>query len=847
MASATPAPAEQAPPRPLSFAKVAASAIKPQTSKDSAPQARPPVATPRIPAVAQKARSIPMNGEVPPRILAEKQEDNDASKSAENAISPPAQQTSTAELSDTPSTDPKGEAVDRPQSAAVVKVSVTEDSSTQLSSSDGSGKPPSVDGKSVASATTFALDEKESLRPDDSASLRAVEEEDVTSPPDSVVADSRQGSDHGAARAFRDQLHEIAVMNPQPKREGPPGRFPTLTNGPQTLYDPNQSLNSAGLMSQPMVNGMPSLNGVPNMPAIPDEKLLEALRSPRDRLFVVKIEQDFIDFIKDSRENELCLPNCNTFYRMLAHRLADYYLLGHVVDTTMTGVKITRTPYCRIPPPVSQMVDPAKGTNTPPVELPARKIMRRDDGKSGTNTGANSQNASKTTSEMGGSEGSNDGEGSKDKAALSREEREARYREARQRIFGSAESEEPEVAESNGPGEDKNKGKDISRSSSAAGKKKPKKQRNYDDDDFQARSRFNVYYPQQYPVATYTGDNAVYYNGYPGPAQNAPYATMNPGASPPTAFSNPYPGMMAPEAQSQYGWAGQQYQASNGSMMPYPGYGQASNGYDISADFQRGMSSFQSAGMPSQVTPKMANPQMASYQDTYQQPQHMPVNSGWSHANQQPSFHIAQGAYNAQNGPGNRPMSAPHQAPMPGYSYGQFASNAYNGKSNRNQHPLPGSYNRGQFNPQTQAFVPGGRNIPFGMQQNMMQGQPQLNGYGGYQMSAQTSMPAQMPRPNPSSNSTPSFGSPQSIQGNNSATSMNRIASQTGEPGSSQSSIAKYGTPSHLPPKPPAPAPAPPFALPSMTRVPSSGLANNAPTTSTRGGSGNFNNNTNPN
>lgn len=47
-------------------------------------------------------------------------------------------------------------------------------------------------------------------------------------------------------------------------------------------------------------------------------------------------------------ENEYCLPNCNTFYRMLAHRLADYYLLGHVVDSTMTGVRITRTPYCRM-------------------------------------------------------------------------------------------------------------------------------------------------------------------------------------------------------------------------------------------------------------------------------------------------------------------------------------------------------------------------------------------------------------------------------------------------------------------------------------------------------------------
>ena len=200
----------------------------------------------------------------------------------------------------TPS-DSKDNVSDVPQAIAVVQVSFTEDSSTQLSSSDGSGKPPSLDGKSVASATTFALDEKESLRPDDSASLRAVEEEDVISPPDSVVADSRQGSDNGAARAFRDQLHEIAVMNPQPHRGVPPGRFPNMVNSPHTLYDPNLSPNGARPLSQPLSNGIPPTNGSPGMPVIPDEKLLEALQSPRDRLFVVKIEQDFIDFIKDSR------------------------------------------------------------------------------------------------------------------------------------------------------------------------------------------------------------------------------------------------------------------------------------------------------------------------------------------------------------------------------------------------------------------------------------------------------------------------------------------------------------------------------------------------------------------
>ncbi|KAK1908524.1 hypothetical protein P3342_009374 [Pyrenophora teres f. teres] len=69
----------------------------------------------------------------------------------------------------------------------------------------------------------------------------------------------------------------------------------------------------------------------------------------------------------------------------------------------------------------------------------------------------------------------------------------------------------------------------------------------------------------------------------------------------------------------------------------------------------------------------MANPSMAPYQDNYQQPQHMPMNAGWSpQVNQQSPYHPATSAFNAQNGPGNRPMSAPHQAPMPGYPYGQF-------------------------------------------------------------------------------------------------------------------------------------------------------------------------------
>jgi hypothetical protein len=454
------------------------------------------------------------------------------------------------------------------------------------------------------------------------------------------------------------------------------------------------------------------------------------------------------------------------------------------------------------PPPLSQMVDVSKGADTPPVELPARKIMRREDAKSGTNTSPNSQNPSKTTSEVDGSDGSNDG---KDKAALTREEREARYREARQRIFG-AESEESGAAESTESAEDKEKAKDMSRSSSTSGKKKSKKQRNYDDDDFQARSHFNVYYPQQYPAPGYTAENAVYYNGYSGAAPHAQYV-----GSPSTAYSNPYPVMGSPDAQSQYGWSGQQFQPQNGSAM-YQNYGQMQPGYDLSADFQRGMS-FQSPVMPSQVTPKMANTAMAPYQEPFQQAQHMPATQGWPQMNQQPQYPMGQAPYGTPN---NRPMSAPQPQP---YAYGQFPPNPYNGQPNRNQHPVPGSWNRQQFNPQSQAFIPGGRNMPFQMPPNMSQGPPQMNGYGNFPMQGQPSNVHQMPRMSPSAGSTPSFGSPQSMHGNGSA-SMNRITSQTGDQTSSRipsgaSSIAKYGTPAHLPPKPPAPhqPPAPKFDL----------------------------------
>lgn len=169
-----------------------------------------------------------------------------------------------------------------------------DENTTQLSSSASSQKPASLDGKSVASVTTFAMDEKESLRPDDSASVKAIEDEDLYSPPGSAAIGSRMGSDTGAP-AFRDQLQEI-----QSSRMPRPVSRPDLGINPAggVLYTPSP-LNGPTHVPD-FVLPVPSIMGKPDdLP--PDPKLLEALNNPRDRIWVLKLEQDIIDFVKDSK------------------------------------------------------------------------------------------------------------------------------------------------------------------------------------------------------------------------------------------------------------------------------------------------------------------------------------------------------------------------------------------------------------------------------------------------------------------------------------------------------------------------------------------------------------------
>lgn len=75
------------------------------------------------------------------------------------------------------------------------------------------------------------------------------------------------------------------------------------------------------------------------------------------------------------------LPPCNSFCRMLTHKLADYYHMTHSFENG--AVRIFRTPFCRVPPSLATIVGAnVSANNTPPPAVLPKKIMRRgEDGE----------------------------------------------------------------------------------------------------------------------------------------------------------------------------------------------------------------------------------------------------------------------------------------------------------------------------------------------------------------------------------------------------------------------------------------------------------------------------------
>ncbi|XP_041322787.1 cAMP-regulated phosphoprotein 21 isoform X4 [Pyrgilauda ruficollis] len=146
------------------------------------------------------------------------------------------------------------------------------------------------------------------------------------------------------------------------------------------------------------------------------EFLINTLKNnPRDRMILLKMEQEIIDFIGDNNNHYKKFPQMSSYQRMLVHRVAAYFGMDHNVDQTGKSVIINKTSNTRIPEQrFSEHLKDEKGE-----ESQKRFILKRDN--SSIDKEDNQQNRILPFRD--------------DRRSKSIEEREEEYQRVRERIF----------------------------------------------------------------------------------------------------------------------------------------------------------------------------------------------------------------------------------------------------------------------------------------------------------------------------------------------------------------------------------------------------------------------------
>ena len=436
---------------------------------------------------------------------------------------------------------------------------------------------------------------------------------------------------------------------------------------------------------------------------------------------------------------------------------------------------------------------------------------------SGDNTTASSIAPSGPTSDAGdddqkasGVASPTDSVSTKEKASQTREEREAKYKEVRERIFGDfKEGESAEGSQSN----DHSHG--ASRASSVTGKKK-KRNNKTDDDGFQARSAFNLYVPA---AARPTGMFDLSTGNMPYFGPQLPAASpqmMQPGffvpynqQYPTTPQMQPYQMPMQPPVPMP-GSSGIYPQTQQQQFVPFNQGPQQMAGQFYPAMQQQPQMVPQGSNMSSPVMGHAAIPR----------PQSQMSDPAWAQGAYQSQFPVYNGVPSPYQPQAQPVMPNPQMGNMgPSYPFGQLPFSP-DTQTARNAHPVPGSFNRQNLNPQTRSFVPGADQaarmgppppnyaFPASFTQQQQQQQqphpPMMPPMPQQQAPMQPLVTPQVP-PYPQTSPTAPARKPNHRHNGN--------KNNASTPGSPPSSLSKWGTPATLPPKPPPPASSPRAAV----------------------------------
>ncbi|KAI1318257.1 R3H domain-containing protein 2 [Mortierella claussenii] len=144
-----------------------------------------------------------------------------------------------------------------------------------------------------------------------------------------------------------------------------------------------------------------------------DEFLVNALKNRQDRIFLLKLDREFCSFLNNPNQEQLEFPSLNSYYRMVIHRVANYFKITRVVDPQQKKIILFKTEQSAIPAlRFSDLVEEEQEQPVKPMKLLKRNPNRPSSGVS-----------------------TPEGSSEPDRKTISIKEREEAYAKARARIF----------------------------------------------------------------------------------------------------------------------------------------------------------------------------------------------------------------------------------------------------------------------------------------------------------------------------------------------------------------------------------------------------------------------------
>ncbi|KXS15096.1 hypothetical protein M427DRAFT_32575 [Gonapodya prolifera JEL478] len=165
-----------------------------------------------------------------------------------------------------------------------------------------------------------------------------------------------------------------------------PSRSPSRTSPtPAPPPAPSPPPNDAQQLATVAIHHRLPLNP-PNL----DPLIIQAaLKDFKDKIFVTKVENDFLALLSEAKRDGLVYSMLSSFHRLLIHRIADYYGLSHRYERSRDTLLVTRKGDSAIRP--LRIIDIIVSTSALPPAV-AMEPLPQPDGQSSTVSAENGDN-----------------------------------------------------------------------------------------------------------------------------------------------------------------------------------------------------------------------------------------------------------------------------------------------------------------------------------------------------------------------------------------------------------------------------------------------------------------------